>query len=271
MEVKSVNNFRPSFKSGLTDVIIKDIQSINIAKAKSDLARMGIDANVGDNKALCANLIYAANILSEISSRYKLPFFYVPPTANVFVRHELINPKNALDGFCIADTEKVLKNKSSYVGGSVFFNDFDSQLYNNDLFCDVGHARGWKSSSHFLSNTLHEWFHCIHTNLIYKRDGYEGECPILRKQYYKKGAHGKSTINVITNLPSFPNREELAKKIGVYAAFSHSLMEVFAELMTKLTVKSLDSKLNVTKNPLDNMPQDLPKSVTIHLEKFLGI
>ena len=36
MEVKNVNGFKPVFKSGLTDAIIKDIQNINIKSNRFD-------------------------------------------------------------------------------------------------------------------------------------------------------------------------------------------------------------------------------------------
>ena len=265
------SNTATNFRSGLTRKLIKDIKNTDIVKNQTDFAQIGIDADFNGSKSICANFVLTANILAEIAGKFKLPFDFLPPAIKVYEKKDLINKSDNAVGFCITDTKSVLKNCEPFIGGSIFINKQKNGLWHNEFYSDFERLMNWRASSHFLSGTLHEWFHCIHQNLIFKQKGYEGDCPILREQYYKKNANGLQSIDIQTNLPNLPEARILEKLIGRYAANSRSMMEVFAELMTQMTVKSLDKDLNIIKNPLDNLPKDLPAVYKKKVEKILNV
>lgn len=198
-----------------------------------------------------------------------MPFHYTPPAIQVYDKKDLIEKQANTSGFCIPDSYAVLKGKPAYIGGSVFMDRRINGLYINNLLANLNYFTNWHSSSHFLSTTLHEWFHCIHINLILKNKGYEGKCPVLKEKYFKENAHGLDSINVQTNL--FGISTKVADSIGRYAVFSCSMLEVFAELMTKITAESLNKDLKVVKNPMDNIPKNFPKIYKNEIEKVLNI
>lgn len=271
MKIQNQNNSF-NFKSGLTGKIIKDIVTTNIEKAQADFAKIGTEADFRGKKAVCANFVYATNILYDISEKYKLPFDFVPYAIKVYENKELINPHEYF-AFATNETGNVLKNEPAYIGGSIFVNKKLSGLFLNDYIITKHYLLGKRSSPHFLSNTLHEWFHTIQMNLIYKKYGYEGICPVLSKEYRRpglnKGVKKLDSLDTSRDLTTLP--KDFKKYIGSYAIRTNSYLELLAELMTKITTLSLDKDLNVVKNPLDNLPKDLPKEVKCELEKFLDI
>lgn len=269
MKIKKINSENTNFKSGLTRKIIMDIKSVDIAKKELEFAKEGIQADFCNSKTICANFAYASDILAEISNRYKLPFHYNPPAIQVYSNKDLIEKVDNASGFCIPDTKEIIKEKPAYIGGSIFMDKKINGLYINNLLTNFNHFVNWHPSSHFLSTTLHEWFHCIHINLILKNKGYEGDCPVLRSKYFKEKANGLDSINIQTNL--FGIATKVGDNIGNYAVFSRSMLEVFAELMTKITAESLDKNLNVIKNPKDNIPKDFPEPYKKEIEKLLNI
>jgi len=260
-----------SFKSGLNRSILKEIKNIDVAKAQIDFAKMGVDADFRGSKPICANFVYAANVLSDIAGKYKLPFNFVPPAIRVFKHEELIDKNDKALAFCNIDTKKVLKEEEPFVGTSVFMGEENSNIPLMEFLLLKGKIIGSKKTAHFLSVALHEWFHCIHENLIFKKFGYEGSCPILSERYGKEGAKGLDVISIQTNLPFLPFGKVLQKEVGRYAASSRSMFEVFAELMTRITVEALDKNINVIKNPLDNMPKKLPYFYKRKIEEILNI
>ena len=267
MKVQKVNKQHTSFKSGLTFSIIKDIRHTNIQKSQAELKQIGMDADFNGEKAICANFIHAANILSDITDKYKLPFNFVPFSVRVYKTEELIKQKNYL-GFCISDTGNVLKNELPFIGGSIFMNKNKNGLFQNDFYATKSYLQGKRSSSHFLSNTFHEWFHAILMDLIYKKYGYEGQCPILRENYHKDGMNkGIKKYKSLDNRDKSSLSDEFKRYIGKYAWIQGNMHELIAELLTKITVNSLDKNLNIIKNPLDNLPKDIPLIVREQLER----
>ena len=270
IQSQSCNN-KLNFKSGLTGKIIKDILSTNVAKIESDFAKIGAEADFKGKKSVCANFVYATNILYEISERYKLPFNFVPYAITVYKNNELINKEEFL-AFAINDTGKILKNKPPYIGGSLFINDKGSGIFNNNFTITEHYILGKRSTPHFLANTFHEWFHLIHMDLIYKKYGYEGACPVLSKEYKKVGVNkGLKKYESLDNRDCSTFPKSFKKYIGDYAIKKNSYLEVFAELMTKITTLSLDKNLKVIKNPLDNLPKNMPPNIQYELERILEI
>jgi len=270
-----VNNSSLNFKSGLTLNIIKDFRRINPVNAETDFKRIGVNAQFRNSKFLSGATTLVCDILNDISNKYKLPFDSQPLYIRVFKNRELVDmPSQPADGFCITDTKKVIKSEGPFVGGSIFFKSpvFDSVILesmrgNND------YSRKYCSSSHFLRIPMHEWFHNIHLNLIYKKYGYDGICPVMKKMYPNKKPSGLEKAKEIdSNLYILPeDKAYIEKYLGKYSVAEGSLFEIFAELMTKITTQSLDKNLNVIKNPLDNLPNDLPKFFRKFLENTLNI
>jgi len=132
MEVKSINQ-HTNFKSGLTRKIIKTILTTDVAKAEADFAKIGTKADFRGNKSVCANFVYAANILYDLVEKFKLPFDFKPYTIKVYKDKELV-VSHSYRAFTINDTGKVLKNEDAYIGGSIFVNDKDSSILLNDYY-----------------------------------------------------------------------------------------------------------------------------------------
>ncbi len=270
MNVQPVNK-TPNFTSGLTGKILKDIKHINISQAEEDFAKIGVDADFDGKKFICTKFVLAANILADISGKYKLPFDFKPYAIRTFKKKDLIMPEDNALGFCNYDTKSVLKDEPPFIGMSIFINKNNNNILLSEFLNNYEKFTNWKSTSHFLGTTLHEWFHCIQQNLVYKQKGYEGNCPILRKEYYKENAKGLALTELLMNFPYIPEREKIQTLIGRYAASSNSLIEIFAELMAKITVESLNKNLQIVKNPLDNIPKDLPFSIKLKIEELLKV
>lgn len=271
MNIQKTNSFAPNFQSGMTFKLLKDFRNINVTKAEFEFAKMDVDADFRRNKSICGNFLYAANILSEIAGKYKLPFDILPPAIRVFKKEELIHKEENAAGLCLMDTRRVLKKQKPFVAGTIFMNQAGSGPITNDFISSVEYLFGWKSSPHFLSNTLHEWFHCIQNGLIFSKYGYEGKCQVLLKQYKKENACGIQKLDEMNDYFCYNVDKSLINAVGTYAAKSDSLLEMFAELMSGITTKSLDKNLNVIKNPLDNIPKDCPKFVKDMVEETLNI
>ena len=69
----------------------------------------------------------------------------------------------------------------------------------------------------------------------------------------------------------FMHQDNIEKNISAYAASTSSRSEIFAELMSKITAKSLNSRLEPVTNPLDFIPKNLPKSVQKLIQETLEI
>lgn len=270
----SNNTNKPAFKYGLTYQLFKDFKHINIKEAEADFAKIGVDANFLNNKFICGGSVLTADILDNIASKYKLPFDFLPPAIRAYQESNLaVGTANNCDGFCIIDTKRVLKDEPSFIGNSIFFNDINKSALKVNLKSIFDGMTKIISASHFLHTFLHEWFHCIHQNLIFQKYGYEGNCPVLKEQYSKQGACGLDILSKHDILfdALFNYQEDVGKLISDYAAEYCFKSEIFAELMSMITAKSLDRKLNPTKNPLDNLPKNLPLCIKNMVEELLNI
>ena len=275
--MKISNDKTSTFKAGLTPELFRDLNKINIKDVEADFAKIGVDANFADNKFICGSSVLTANILGEISAKYKLPFDYLPFAIRAYNDKNLIyDDVKKCEGFSNADTKRILKNDPPYIGTSIFFND---TILHSPILTDIRTTiRGlskYCSSAHFLHPIIHEWFHCIHDNIVYKSQGYEGNCPVLKAKYFKPEANGLDMLqdgDIMYDVALDNKLQNLIKRlVSKYAAYNYKYSEFFAELMTMITIKSLDFKLNPIKNPLDNIPQKLPKNLKFYIEAALNI
>ena len=58
-----------------------------------------------------------------------------------------------------------------------------SNFYETDKIFDIEFKNKNRSSSHFLSEIIHEWCHNLHLDLLYKKYGYSGECSYGKQCY----------------------------------------------------------------------------------------
>lgn len=274
MNIKVENN-KFNFKSGLTSKLLKDLKRVNISEVERDFAKIGVDAKFLNNKYLAGASVLTADILYNISAKYKLPFEALPYAIRAYSDDNLLDEEYYKSiGFCSVDTKKILKDEPCFIGNSLFFNDLLNKIpFLINIENSFRNFMGVQSSSHFLHAILHEWFHNIYNTLIYKTHGYEGECPILKARFGKQNADG---LEILQNKDFFTNEfslyeDEISTQISEYAVSERLISEVFAETMSKIVAESLDKNLNIIKNPLDNIPKNFPSKIKKFLEKTLEV
>ena len=260
----------PIFKSGLNKKLIKDFNRINPKSIEAEFREFGVNANFNNNAPLAGCFALSVNILGEIAARYHLPFNFPPPEIRVYNPNELITPLRAR-GFCISDTKQVIKGEAPFIGTSVFMENSTESINYINFRRDLEYFFRACSSSHFLSDTLHELFHSIQCSIIYAKEGYDGACPVLRKLYTAQSANGTAKLDEISNI-KYSKKEimEIRKYLGNYAANTHNALEVFAETMTKITALSLNQKLEPIKNPMDNL-KSAPKFIKKLIEETFSL
>jgi len=121
------------------------------------------------------------------------------------------------------------------------------------------------SSSHFLRSFIHEWAHNVHLDNVYKKFGYEGNCPYGKNLYQKAGENmGIKVIKKLQEQIFTPKEQEIiADTIGEYAAASNPF-EVVAETYTKLIAASLDDNTLLPKtNPMEGLGKMSKEFLTI--------
>lgn len=257
-----------NFKSGLTQNVRRLIKNSDSKAIESAFGNYGVDAKFDNNKILASFFAITLNIFEELSEKYKLPFSALPPRIRAFSRKDLIK-KTFSDCFCLPDSGEVLKKELPFELRSIFIKK-ESNLTVADKKVETAFLQGERSSSHFLSNTIHEWSHNIHLDLIYKKFGYDGICPFGKELYPKFFPLGLKLVEHYGNWK--PNRKiqsEIQRDLGEYAAKANSKMEIFAEGITKLIADSLDeTTLAVKQNPLDKL-KNFSKSVRKIIENTL--
>ena len=260
--------------SGLTRNLIKDFNRINVGSIEAEFQKIGVDADFKNSKLFSGSCKLVQSILYEASQRFHLPLDVLPPSIRVFRNNDLLDDSGKCSwGFCIIDTAKVLKNEQEFEAGSLFFKKhrFDSVIISG-LQTMYSKARNYCSSPHFLAHTLHEWFHTININQIYKKFGYEGEGSLPKAKYYRANATGIEKIEDYADIYIYPQkRRYLEKNFGQYSAETGSLLEMFAEVMTQITTKSLNKNLKLVNNPLDYLPKNMPRFLRRFIEENLEI
>lgn len=272
--MKIQNNYnvkQNTFKSGLTPAIREKINSINVATVEREFRSLNVDCKLKNNKAYAGMLVYTTNLLDEATQKYKLPFSALPPRIRVYNSRELTIPEEEeCTGFCLNASDKTLKNHRSFETGSIFLNNMSKDIDFFDKICTESHKVGFSSSDHFMSDVLHEFFHLIHFDIIFKNQGYEGSCPYAIKKYENpniQNPSGERTILDYSQKLDLFNRLRTHFFVCEYA--STSKLELFAEVMTKIFADSIDPKtMTLKNNPMDNLKQ-YPKFVRSFIEEQL--
>ena len=247
-----------NFKSGLSTTLIKQCRDINVRKLEKRLNLNNIPSDFDFNKPVAFAIHKVFEIFNILKKQSKIKIFEIfTPRIQVYLTSNLrFNFKGY--GFCVPETQSILKGQPPFETGSLFFQK-ENSIEEIDKKLDKSFLNDERSSSHYLSPFIHEFLHGIYLDHIYKKFGYEGKCPYTAQKYKRtENDYGLKVMNILQNL-QFNNREnELIKNIlGKYATTSENQYhEVFAETFTQVICKCLSDKNSLpVKDPIDEFKQ----------------
>lgn len=269
MRISNDINKHAVFKAGLTPQIRREISKLDTKALEREFAEANVDCFLKENKSIGGILAICINLLEDAYKKYSLPFMYLPPSIYVYDTPELIQTEpndETYTGFCITDAKEVIKDQKPFDVSAVFIkNQLDDIDYINDL-AEKSYGKNVASSDHFTHFIMHELFHAIHLDSIFRNEGYEGQSPYAKELYknpYIKNPKGLLKIDIL-NTKIFPLRKgKIENSVGRYAATSR--MELFPEVMTKMLTDSINSE-NLS---LDSNPMDLLKNYPKFIQKFI--
>lgn len=264
-----INNL--SFAAGLTNKIRTDISRINVLKTEQDFADLNVICNFKNNKSIAAMSVYASNLLLEAAEKFRLPFQILPPNIRAFDLSELIEPvEENCTGFCLTESDNIIKKLPAFETASVFYRNNPDNIDFYDNIAENSHKFGFSASGHFLSKILHELFHSIHINLIYNEFGYEGNCPLTKEIFNKGIKHpcGLKKVHEMNTAFNKENTELIKKSVGNYAA--QSKMELFSEVLTKITTDCIDDEMSLTSNPIEKLG-NYPEPINMFIKNELKL
>lgn len=255
-----------NFKSHLTPSIKKMIKTSDVRFIeKSFKENYGVETDFLNNKTMASFFAFTLNIFEELNEKYNLPFSALPTNIRVYNEENLISRKMG-GNFCISDSGLVLKRHKPFPLRSIFMMNLNNAK-EIDKEIEKQFLRRQRSSSHFLSEVIHEWSHNIHLDLIYKKFGYNGKCPFAKSLYPVSKEKIYNDIFINNNEQNIQN--EIYNTLGAYAQQSNSKKEIFAECLAQIITNSIDcNSLKILKNPLDNLTR-MPKTIRTFLEKEL--
>lgn len=244
-----------TFSSGLNVTLIRSCNHINVVRVETLLHSKNVNADFQMNKtaAFCVQKISEIFNLLKTKTNVKI-FDLKAPNIRVYNKQSLNFPFQGY-GFCIPESRKVLKDELPYETGSIFYDDeYSIEELNNKL--DESCSRNERSSSHYLSPFIHEIMHGIYVDYIYKKYGYEGQCPYTREKYSKERNFGLKVMDFLQQ-KGFSSRENeiIKNNLGLYSLSpENQYHEVFAETFTRLICNCLSEKDSMpVKNPLDDI------------------
>ena len=267
MKIADNMPLKPNFKSGLNPKIQREIVNLDVNKLESLMRDdYGIDAVFRQNKAIAGGFAYIINLCSEAYQKYSLPFNYFPPRIRVFEPKDLaFKLDEHVSGFCTQDTGKVLETESSFEPCSIFIKNVPDDIKKIDEQQERKYRKKYSSSPHFLSTFLHEWMHNIHTNIIFYKYGYDGDCSYADALYN----HNQQTRSGLKKIEENDKRFGFLKNLKIKRSFGYyastSKAELFPEVMVKLITESIDPKTqSLSQNPIDKL-KEYPKFI----QKFI--
>lgn len=263
-------NHSLTFYSGLNKSLIRKSKCVNTKQFELELYSKNIDAIFDFNRPVAFATSNVVQMFTVLKNKLKAGIFDIStPHIQVYLKQDLSFDFQGY-GFCVPETQKILKKEAPFETGSVFFEKENSIEALNERL-DKSYQNHERSSSHYLAPFVHEFLHSAYINYIYQKYGYEGLCPYTAQKYSRKANNcGLKVMNLLQKL-RFNEAENniILDNLGKYAASSkNQYHEVFAETFTKMICNSLSDKDSMPiKNPMDEL-KNFPKEFLSIVQKL---
>ena len=259
-------NNNVSFNAGLTKQIRKNIAQIDVKTIEEQFAQHNIQADFKNSKSIAGCVVLASNLITEAKEKYNFLSGFLPQYIRAYKPEELSLKESDLADFCISGSKDVLKKEAPYPATSIFYVKgwFNSSARMINFFMELSHLVKTSSSNHFLHDYLHELIHAMHIDAIYKKYGLEEDNDYARELYPNKNPSGyKHILEMGEYNFSKEERKQITPIFGRYATTNK--LELFAEVVTKMFVDSIDKKtMTLKSNPLEQL-----KNYNIFIRKFI--
>lgn len=243
------------FKAGLNSKIVSLQNEIYTKNIENFLfSNNHIQTDFRGNKPIAIASFLSINILDNLGKIFQNLKFWTP-SINVYHKKELISEGN-IHNFCIQEKQLVLKNKSPFEKGAIFYIPQNSLEEMNSIN-EHDYAIGNRSSNHFLAEIIHEMMHVVYLNYITKK------YPQSERQVLK---------NLENKTFSISENSVIKHTLGKYATTSQNQYhEVFAETFTQLFCNAISSNgCSLIKNPIDNL-KNYPREFRVILKKVFDV
>ncbi len=268
MHIKNLRN-NINFQSGLNNILIKQSQNIKVKKIEADFLHNQVDTNFKYCKPIAFTADKVFQIFDNLSRKLKINTFQIAiPRIQIYQKKDLIFNFQGY-GFCLPETQKILKDELPFETGSIFF-EKENSLEEINQKLDESFKNEERSSSHYLAPFIHEFLHNSYINYIYKRYGYEGICPYTSKKYHNDKNCGHSIMRELRTLKFNECENKIIREnLGQYATTSQNQYhEVFAETFTKFICNCLsENDSTLIGNPLDEL-KNQPKEFLLIIKKL---
>ena len=255
-----------SFNAGLTKQTRKNIAQIDVKTIEEQFAQHNIQADFKNSKPIAGCVVLASNLITEAKEKYNFLSGFLPQYIRTYKPEELSFKEQNLADFCIIKSNKVMKDEAPYPATSTFYRKgwFTSSVRVIDFLMELSHFKKRSSSNHFLHDYLHELIHAMHVDAIYKKYGFEEDNDYAKELYPNKNPSGYKHV-VEMGEYNF-SKEEMKQIIPIFGKYATTnKLELFAEVMTKMFVDSIDKKtMTLKSNPLEQL-----KNYNVFIRKFM--
>lgn len=245
------------FTSGLNSNLVKQSQNARVSDIEVMIRTKGIYSNLHSIRPVAFALQKVFEVFDNLYKKTNKKIFSIHTPSIQTYTPEALNFNFTGYGFCIPNTQIVIKNEKPSLTGSIFYPE-ENSIEELDMKLNESFFNGERSSSHYLAPFIHEILHSTYLNFIYQKFGYEGTCPITQCKYAKENNVGLKVLQVLQS-KVFSNDENklIGNILGGYAVKpQNQYHEVFAETFTKLICDNLSQKTSMPiANPLDSLKQ----------------
>ena len=269
----TINN-QLSFTSGLNYQLINECKNTSVKRTEEYLKKNYIDANFHNCKPVAFCVSKVINIFDILKKKTGKNLYSLSTSSiQTYVKQNLAFNFNGY-GFCLPETQTVLKGHLPFRTGSIFY-ETEKSIEILDDKTERAFQENTRSSSHYLSSIIHEMMHAYYIDYIYNKYGYEGDCFYTSQKYLKEHSDAKGLFIMHTlkhRVLSDKENNVVEKTLGLYATKPiNQYHEVFAETFTQLICNSLsDNNSLPLKNPLDEL-QNYSKDFLKILSKILSV
>lgn len=260
--MQSKNISRINFQSGLSKNLVKQCRNIDVCSVERELLQQHTKADFSSSKPVAFAVWKVIEVFNILKKQTHAGMFDITsPQIQTYLNKDLDFDFSGY-GFCVSETQKIMKAKPPFQTGAVFFLK-EASLESVNCRLDESFHNRERSSSHYLAPFIHEFLHGNYIDYIYKKYGYEGSCPYTRQKYKRTDKNcGLKIMTILKNLRSNDVENEIiSDTLGQYASktVQNQYHEVFAETFTHIICKCLSNKNSLpVKNPADVI-RTLPK------------